>query len=153
MLVLAQNQDLAFNKRTGNQMTEAPTFDPLGLIDKSPNSWLCEIDQDYLMSQVSYYGLNQYVTYYSHSASIIKGNPFDPTGVNPSKLKKLAESCRLLYGLLHGRFILTETGTYLMNIKYSKGIFGHCPRFSCKQQKLLPIGLTSVPFQEKAKCY
>ena len=121
--------------------------------DSSPNSWICEIDADYLQSQVSYYGLNQYVSYYSHASQIIRGKKFDLSEVSQTKLNKLVASCKLLYGLLHGRFILTEEGVYQMNIKYNKGLFGHCPRFACDQQKLLPIGLTTVPGQEKVKCY
>ena len=121
--------------------------------DNSSKSWICEIEPDYLQSQVSYYGLNQYVPYYSHAAAIIRGRKLDFSELNQAKLSKLISSCKLLYGLLHQRFILTQEGVYYMEIKYRKGLFGHCPRFACDQEKLLPIGLTTVPGQEKVKCY
>lgn len=121
--------------------------------DQSPTSWICEIDADYLQSQVSYYGLSQYVSYYSHASQIIRGKKFDLSDVNEAKIKKLVASCKLLYGLLHGRFILTEEGVYQMNIKYKEGLFGKCPRYGCKKHNLLPIGLTNVPGQDTVKVY
>lgn len=121
--------------------------------DSSPTSWICEIDNDYLLSQVSYYGLSQYVSYYSHCSSAIKGKKVDLSECDDAKKKKFINNCIKLYGLLHGRFILTEEGCLKMEEKYKIGLFGTCPRYNCKRQNLLPIGLTNVPETDTVKLY
>ncbi|EAY01278.1 Casein kinase II regulatory subunit family protein [Trichomonas vaginalis G3] len=121
--------------------------------DPSPTSWICEIDNDYLLSQVSYYGLSQYITYYSHCCAALRGKKIDISECDDAKKERFIKNCIKLYGLLHGRFILTEEGCYQMEKKYMAGLFGTCPRYSCKRQNLLPIGLTTIPETDTVKLY
>ena len=79
-------------------------------MDDSPKSWLVDVDDYYLQSSVSYYGLNSYVTNYSRSTQIIKGRRLDMSSMSNSQIAELANSCRLLYGLLHQRFVCSEDG-------------------------------------------
>jgi len=76
---------------------------------------------------------------------------------------------RLLYGLIHARWIVTARGLQKMvchNLenellaylksqleKYKRGEFGRCPRVYCQSQPLLPVGLTDVPYQKSVKLY
>jgi casein kinase II subunit beta len=76
---------------------------------------------------------------------------------------------RLLYGLIHARWIVTVRGLAKMvrlklnaaNIlpsprqleKYKKADFGRCPRVLCQSQPLLPVGLTDVPYEKSVKLY
>lgn len=122
-------------------------------MDTSPNSWLVEIDDYYLQSSVSYYGLNAYVDHCSRASMIIKGRSFDTSEYSQSRLESLAESCRLLYGLLHQRFISTEDGTRKLFEKYQRGIYGRCPRTACKNKHLIPMGFDIEPNKGKVKLW
>ena len=122
-------------------------------IDNSEKSWMVPIEESYLLSQVSYYGLNQFVSYFSHASNAIKGKDYDISDISENKLEKLIESCKILYGLLHSRFILTEEGISLMSAKFEKGIFGKCPRYGCTKQLLLPIGTSTTPGIDTVKTY
>jgi casein kinase II subunit beta len=76
---------------------------------------------------------------------------------------------RLLYGLIHARWIVTVRGLAKMVCilptpqllsfyscqleKYKKADFGRCPRVLCQSQPLLPVGLTDVAFEKSVKLY
>lgn len=122
-------------------------------MDTSPNSWLVEIDDYYLQSSVSYYGLNNYVDHCSRASMIIKGRSFDTSEYSQSRLEALAESCRLLYGLLHQRFITTDDGTSKLLEKYHRGVYGQCPRTACRGKHLIPMGFDIEPHKNKVKLW
>ncbi|KAG6829676.1 hypothetical protein H0H87_010516 [Tephrocybe sp. NHM501043] len=60
---------------------------------------------------------------------------------------------RLLYGLIHARWIVTARGLTKMLEKYKRADFGRCPRVFCQLQPLLPVGLTDVPYEKSVKLY
>lgn len=60
---------------------------------------------------------------------------------------------RLLYGLIHARWIVTARGLAKMLDKYKRADFGRCPRVLCHQQPLLPVGLTDVPYEKSVKLF
>jgi casein kinase II subunit beta len=113
------------------------------LPDTSARSWLVEIEDYYLQSAVSYYGLSSLVPYYSRALGVIRGSPMNISKLSPEKLEKLQDGCYKLYGLLHQRFVITEEGLHKLHRKYSRGIYGKCPRYACNGQCLLPMGLSN----------
>lgn len=122
-------------------------------MDDSPKSWLVDVDDYYLQSSVSYYGLNSYVTNYSRSTQIIKGRRLDMSSMSNSQIAELANSCRLLYGLLHQRFVCSEDGIKKLYSKYQRGVFGKCPRLACKGRHLIPMGLYLEPEKDTVKLW
>lgn len=78
---------------------------------------------------------------------------------------------RLLYGLIHARWVVTARGLAKMVSqfqllfsdiwsdissqleKYKRCDFGRCPRVLCQSQPLLPVGLTDVPYEKSVKLY
>ena len=82
---------------------------------------------------------------------------------------------RLLYGLIHARWIVTARGlakmvflirpisktslhrraiiAFIQLEKYKKVDFGRCPRVLCQSQPLLPVGLTDVAYEKSVKLY
>jgi casein kinase II subunit beta len=68
-------------------------------------------------------------------------------------MTSLGNSTRLLYGLLHQRFIVTEDGVRKMSAKITTGIYGTCPRLACKTSRLVPMGLSIEPNEGKVKLW
>lgn len=118
--------------------------------DMSPTAWMIEVDDYFLQSTVSYYGLSSLVPHYGSAASVIKGRVRDITrfpGGNPEV------PCRKLYGLLHQRFITSDDGIRRLHEKYRHGIYGKCPRVACTNHHLLPMGLTIEPGVDTVKLW
>ncbi|EDW48835.1 GM17570 [Drosophila sechellia] len=58
-----------------------------------------------------------------------------------------------LYGMIHARYIMSARGVEDMRLKYLMGDFGSCPKFYCKGQKALPVGLSDKWGQSTVKIY
>lgn len=58
-----------------------------------------------------------------------------------------------LYGLLHARYIRTESGMQKVSAKYRRGLYGACPRAKCELQNALPMGICDVPAKSSVKTY
>ncbi|OHT10928.1 Casein kinase II subunit beta [Tritrichomonas foetus] len=134
---------------------ELTDFDPDTLPKgcRPPSDWLVEIDEYYLQSAVSYYGLNSKVPNYSRAAAIIKGRAIDTSEMSERQIVSLFESCKLLYGLLHQRYIVTEDGIRRLYSKYKRKVYGVCPRTACQGRALIPMGLDIEHGQNTVKCY
>ena len=59
----------------------------------------------------------------------------------------LDRDAKLLYGLLHARFIIETRGMLRMVPKFSKKDFGHCPRSYCQEHPVLPMVSLSSSIQ------
>lgn len=89
------------------------------------NEYFCEVEEDYILDRFNLTGLNADVQHYSQALDLITDNlgPSGPT----SLLRMLTASCadddiqdefrgtldvqaRLLYGLIHARWIVTARG-------------------------------------------
>merc|ERR1711865_726896 len=55
-------------------------------------------------------------------------------------IHKVLETARILYGLIHARYVLTAQGLTDMKAKYKAHEFGSCPRTLCEKQTVLPTG-------------
>jgi len=90
----------------------------------------------------------------------------------PDELRgALDVQARLLYGLIHARWIVTArglakmvSGSHLLFFfptdvlqfqleKYKHADFGRCPRVLCQSQPLLPVGLTDAPYEKSVKLF
>jgi len=58
------------------------------------------------------------------------------------RIHKVLETARVLYGLIHARYILTAQGLSDMKAKFKASEFGSCPRTLCEKQTVLPVGLS-----------
>ncbi|KAF9816631.1 hypothetical protein IEO21_03936 [Rhodonia placenta] len=115
------------------------------------NEYFCEVEEDYILDRFNLTGLNTEVQHYSQALDLITDNLDDD--IQDEIRSTLDVQARLLYGLIHARWIVTARGLAKMLEKYKRADFGRCPRVLCQSQPLLPVGLTDVPYEKSVKLY
>jgi casein kinase II subunit beta len=115
------------------------------------NEYFCEVEEDYILDRFNLTGLNTEVTNYSQALDLITDNLDDE--VQDELRGALDVQARLLYGLIHARWIVTARGLAKMLEKYKHSDFGRCPRVLCQAQALLPVGLTDAPYEKSVKLF
>jgi len=115
------------------------------------NEYFCEVEEDYILDRFNLTGLNNEVTNYSQALDLITDNLDDE--VQDELRGALDVQARLLYGLIHARWIVTARGLAKMLEKYKRADFGRCPRVLCQAQPLLPVGLTDAPYEKSVKLF
>lgn len=115
------------------------------------NEFLCEVDEDYICDKFNLTGLSELITNYRFALDVILDSDTEEV---PDSMKPVVQNAtEMLYGLIHARYILTNKGIEHMIMKYEQGDFGCCPRYLCKEQNMLPIGLHDMPEQSKVKTF
>jgi len=115
------------------------------------NEYFCEVEEDYINDRFNLTGLNAEVVNYPLALDMITDNFDDEYGEEVRSTVDV--QARLLYGLIHARWIVTARGLAKMLEKYKKADFGRCPRVLCQSQPLLPVGLTDNPYEKSVKLY
>ncbi|KAL0072347.1 casein kinase 2 regulatory subunit [Marasmius tenuissimus] len=115
------------------------------------NEYFCEVDEDFILDRFNLTGLNNEVANYPQALDLITDQLDDE--VQDELRGSLDVQARLLYGLIHARWIVTARGLAKMLEKYKRAEFGRCPRVLCQQQPLLPVGLTDIPYEKSVKLY
>lgn len=117
------------------------------------NEYFCDIDVEYITDRFNLTGLNQYVDRISVLVDIISDRQ-QISEDQPEEIRRTYEdNAKLLYALIHARYIITLRGLNKMLDKYRNGDFGYCPRVQCKLTPLLPVGLSDTPRVESVKLY
>jgi len=109
------------------------------------------VEDDYILDRFNLTGLNNEVNNYSQALDLITDNLDDE--IQDEHRGALDVQARLLYGLIHARWIVTARGLGKMLEKYKKADFGRCPRVLCQSQPLLPVGLTDAPYEKSVKLF
>ncbi|OCB92277.1 hypothetical protein A7U60_g284 [Sanghuangporus baumii] len=117
------------------------------------NEYFCEVEEDYIMDRFNLTGLNTEVQNYNQALDLITDNLGTYEEVAEEYRGSLDVQARLLYGLIHARWIITSRGLAKMLEKYKKADFGRCPRVLCQSQPLLPVGLSDIPYEKSVKLY
>jgi len=115
------------------------------------NEYFCEVEEDYILDRFNLTGLNTEVQNYTQALDLITDNLDDE--IQDEFRGSLDVQARLLYGLIHARWIITSRGLAKMLEKYKKADFGRCPRVLCQSQPLLPVGLSDIPYEKSVKLY
>ncbi|KAF7323731.1 Casein kinase II subunit beta [Mycena kentingensis (nom. inval.)] len=115
------------------------------------NEYFCQVDEDFILDRFNLTGLNSEVANYNQALELITDQLDDD--VQEELRGSLDTQARLLYGLIHARWIVTTRGLAKMVEKYKRGDFGRCPRVLCQSQSLLPVGLIDTPFEKSVKLF
>jgi len=118
------------------------------------NEFLCEVDTDYIQDSFNLYGLRDIVTDFKHALKTILDH-YDTTASDSDDPD--FNNARILYGLIHQRFILTKRGLDKMVSPFFRVIsflfsffncpwhFANAPFFFCDIIKYhVTLSLTSV---------
>lgn len=116
------------------------------------NEYFCDIDDDYIRDRFNLTGLNQEVSRLPTLVDIIT-DMLDIELQAKEHRDALEHNARVLYGLIHARYILTQRGLSKMFEKFKSGDFGYCPRVHCQLHPLLPVGLNDQPRVNLVKLY
>jgi casein kinase II subunit beta len=111
------------------------------------NELYCEVDKAFITDNFNLFGIRNHIRSeeYPLAMDIIldRREPVDG----------LDSAVKMLYGLIHARYILTAAGLDEMKVKFCEGAFGNCPREFCRGQHVLPMGLSDEPLQGPVKLF
>eukprot|EP01038_Epipyxis_sp_PR26KG_P008614 gene8614-11647_t len=114
------------------------------------NHVFCEVEKSYIEDSFNLFGLKQYV---NKDFGKVLDTILDRLEPDEADNEDLSRSAALLYGLIHARYIITTNGLDQMHNKYAAREFGECPRYNCKSQPVLPIGIADEPKQGTLKLF
>lgn len=105
------------------------------------NEYFCDIDVEYITDKFNLTGLYSDVERVPQAIEVITDN-LKSDELTEQQRETLEYNARLLYGLVHARYIITARGLQKMLEKYKNADFGYCSRVFCQLQHLLPVGLS-----------
>lgn len=116
------------------------------------NSWLCDIPNDYILDRFNTYGLEDKChASLTFCCKIITGKM--TLSNDPMTRSDINEQLPIVYGLIHSRFVLSPDGIQQVYNKYTKGVYGYCPRAKCEKERVLPIGISSQFGNSKVRVF
>ena len=112
------------------------------ILHSNYGKFLCEIDKDFITDKFNLTGIPQEFVYFEKVYKILLSDKplAHTTDVNEYDFYDLLT----LYGLIHARYIISPSGLHRMRKKFLNRDFGSCPRYFCRKQHLVPVGLSST---------
>ncbi|KAI5172525.1 casein kinase II subunit beta [Nematocida sp. LUAm3] len=106
---------------------------------------LCRVEQPYIDDSFNMYGLSEIIEDFDRSMEALRGGA-------PGKF---SENEKLLFYLIHQRYIITKQGLEKMYGLINQDIYGRCQRVQCRKFPLLPVGLSDFPkiYNTKLFCF
>ena len=121
-------------------LSEFPNIDLI--LNSNYGKFLCEIDRDFITDKFNLTGIPQEFVYFEKVYKILLSDK--PI----ADLNQLDEydfyDLLTLYGLVHARYIISPNGLHRMRKKFINGDYGICPRYYCRRQHVVPLGLTGI---------
>ncbi|KAK8893154.1 hypothetical protein M9Y10_021569 [Tritrichomonas musculus] len=120
---------------------------------RSPNAKLfVRIEDEFLQNTFNITGIKQKMTHFTPAYELIRRNTTN-SARGEIDFSTIEKESKILYGLIHARFLLTKSGLQLMYEKYQKKEFQECPRVYCKGTQCLPYGISEDVGVEKVKMF
>lgn len=156
--------DKKVRKADGKEEEDSESFSADSNTDTSEYAWIpwycslkgnelfCEVVESFAQDPFNLTGLSSQVPYYEDALDMILD--IEASEVLADDQQELVENdAENLFGLIHARYILTNRGLHAMYEKYKQGSFGKCPRVQCREQNVLPVGMTDITNKESVKLY
>ncbi|OHT11896.1 Casein kinase II subunit beta [Tritrichomonas foetus] len=122
---------------------------------KKENNWFSLVQIDYALDIFNCYGFDYYVPNLLLAKEMICDRHCRLWSyITDEDVKAIHDQAKILYGLLHAKWICTIKGLSQMKRKIiKKERYGQCPRVCCKQNALMPVGISPVPNRHGVKLY
>jgi casein kinase II subunit beta len=118
------------------------------------NSWYVPVEADWASDWFNTHGIKELFPDYDLAVELISDKHSDDwIYLSDEAVASILMQATQVYGLIHQRWICQTRGMSQMRKAYDKGIFGKCPRFSCHDQLLLPVGTTLRPRRHSVKVF
>jgi len=117
------------------------------------NEFFCEVEDSYVQDTFNLTGLDSMIPYYDNALDLILDIESRDDMLSDDQQEMLENDAETLFGLIHARFILTNRGLQRMLVKYREKQFGVCPNVLCRDQPVLPMGLSDQLNEESVKLY
>lgn len=104
---------------------------------------MCVVDAAYVRDRFNLTGLDELVPDLDRAARTVLDEG-RPSNAGDEAAAAAESAARLLYGLVHARYVMTPKGVAKMFEKFAAECFGHCPRVNCERSPVLPIGTVSI---------
>jgi len=111
-----------------------------------------KVNEEFINNQFNVFGIKKIAELGDEAYEILKS----PLGsIDPSHKRKrdLENSLRLVYGIIHFRFLQTKIGQDKMHKKLMEKEFPSCPRVFCKDSVCLPYGIDEELGKSTMKWY
>ncbi|KAH0833404.1 casein kinase II, regulatory subunit [Lanmaoa asiatica] len=108
------------------------------------NEYFCEVEEDYILDRFNLTGLNNEVSNYAQALDLITDNLDDD--IQDELRGALDVQARLLYGLIHARWIVTARGLAKMILV---DVLESCANLNLSY----PFGLSDIPYEKSVKLY
>jgi casein kinase II subunit beta len=126
-------------------------------LDQPSSDWFCRVPISFARDGFNTYGLRIDQSHAKRAFSQLLGastSQDESSDSFDSDSEDEIEKCtELIFGLVHARYIFTTEGITEMYRKWQAGTFGTCPRCSCQNEHLLPVGMTDRPGVDTVKLY
>jgi casein kinase II subunit beta len=120
-------------------------------VSQRGNEYFCEVDEDYILDKFNLTGLMERIPNYQLALDLITDSL--ENDLDAEMWEQIDYSAKILYGLVHARWILTNKGIQMMAEKLKRGEFGKCPRVFCEDQAVIPVGISDLPGNHGVKLY
>ena len=112
--------------------------------ENEQNIFFCCVEYSFLKDKFELHGLGKKIKNYHYAMDLILDETMSTyQAMTTEQKQEIEEDAKILYGLIHSRYILTRKGLEQMRMKYKNKEFGVCMRHFCNNQALLPVGLST----------
>ena len=132
-------------------------------LSRKENRFLIHIPDSYLMDDFNLNELSCTVPNFSKALSLILEEEDEESDDEDDDeeddrdsdhfSEEIHRSAKLLYYLVHQRFLLTRVGMEEMAGRYATGEFGLCPRACCEGTRTIPTGISDSPGKHAFKLF
>jgi len=103
------------------------------------------IEYEYISDFFNLFGIQQKVSHFLPALELITKNyvpPYHADMKRETEAMVIEQQAEFLYGIIHSRYIMTNSGLCKMFEKYNCFDYPQCPRILCNNVKCLPFGIS-----------